>query len=898
MSYLKQIWRRRGWRVILSVLAVMVVGGVAYGQTLEMYFWQDDSALMFKLQHPEGAAGSFGAGIIGEGPYKYLVTPFVPFYSVFGLNPQGYFAVGWVWYLVTVAVFYWFALGLFQKRDLSYVTTLVFAAGYVGSEISFRIINSWQSGMGLALALVSFGALVRCLRGKGWGYYFLSVLAFWAATEFIYIRSHSLIGVFLVLFGLLAWPRRRFVKWLVFVAGQVPFVVIFYEKYLAGGDMGVGSIGRLAGSLLSGKVEVLAGLFATAGNVFISDVWQGKLIAIFGDQVGIATLTIFGVGLVLYLTALGATKKMRGLALLGLLGGFLINHYFAAVGLYWFRTREAVLSGAEGWYMCVAAAVLAGSLWRRRKDLALGVILGWVIVMSQIFGYFIQYQDAIFGTTHRYLHYSLVGFALFWGAVGLGVYETGVRRVWRVLGALSIALLVGSNLFFGFRYQNQIVAQRSEPVRRFYQDLKRLVPQVRAGAVFYFDVADDGVSQQQFRDCFSVGSMPETTAIAIYYGVDRDEIKLLTDFDELVSVLAQGEAKVGNLYAFHYDSRGLVNETDEVRQLLTEGTKVEELTSDGVSPLIFAKVEGVASVTPLLFEMEAKVVPSWEGMKFPYNVDEGEMKYSMAEKELMLDYFLARKGYYEKVQASSLSEWKYQEVKYAVDGDVGTSWRGHRIYWHEHHHDQLIVDLSKAEEIDRVVWTNWNHTLTPTDYTIDVSVDGVNWRTMKQVKGGGERADGERVIETFEPVTARWVRMDVKDTLDNDAPAISEIEVVERAYRDVDLNAAEKWVANPFSNVPDRAEMAMILGKIAPLLPMNVSWKVDGEWFEKRQMVGEFNKLKRFEYLLSARGMRVEEIKVGLDGAPVEVELAWAGIRNVALKELEERGWVKSYAEN
>lgn len=59
MKFLKKFWPH---------LLILFVIFISYGQTLRMYFWQDDSALIFKLQNQGPASGSFGVGIIGDGP--------------------------------------------------------------------------------------------------------------------------------------------------------------------------------------------------------------------------------------------------------------------------------------------------------------------------------------------------------------------------------------------------------------------------------------------------------------------------------------------------------------------------------------------------------------------------------------------------------------------------------------------------------------------------------------------------------------------------------------------------------------------------------------------------------------------------------------------------------------
>lgn len=101
---------------LLLIIAAILVVLIAYGQTLRMYFWQDDFALLFKLQHLQEPAGSFGSGVIGSGPYKYLISFFVPFFPLFKLNAFPYFLVGFLSYLLVTLVFYFFASEIFSDK--------------------------------------------------------------------------------------------------------------------------------------------------------------------------------------------------------------------------------------------------------------------------------------------------------------------------------------------------------------------------------------------------------------------------------------------------------------------------------------------------------------------------------------------------------------------------------------------------------------------------------------------------------------------------------------------------------------------------------------------------------------------------------------------------------------
>ena len=83
-----------------------------------------------------------------------------------------------------------------------------------------------------------------------------------------------------------------------------------------------------------------------------------------------------------------------------------------------------------------------------------------------------------------------------------------------------------------------------------------------------------------------------------------------------------------------------------------------------------------------------------------------------------------------------------------MDGDKQTRW-GSAFTDDEY----IYVDLGKAYQIGKVVLT-WEAAYGK-DYDIQVSEDGNNWITVKEMRG---QNGGENIVE-FTPVKARYVKM-------------------------------------------------------------------------------------------------------------------------------------------
>lgn len=868
------------FKKIFMPLLLVVVGLIAHGNTLLMYFWQDDSALIFKLQNPIPPAGSFGAGIIGEGPYKYLVTPFVPFFPLFGKNPFGYFAVGLVTFLLTIGVVYFFAREFFKNKNAGYMSAFIYASGYLGSDTMFRIINSWQTNIGLIMAISSFWAFTRYSNTKRTNFYFLSLFLFYLSTEFVFVRSHSLIFVFLAIDLFLNFEfDKRINKVSKLLLRQFPFWFVFYFKYLKNGGMGGNSLSSLVKALFSGRLEILSGLFANIGNIFVPNVIQEKLITLYPFMVNKLFFVAFLFIGIFLLRKLSKSKKAYSLWFVALLLSYFLDKYFYTKNLYWFRDPKAFLSASLGLYITAATLIFSYNLWLNgKKRIASGISVGYLIAASQIFGYYIQYTDAIFATHHRYLTYSSMGYALFIGAGTFALfenYEQSKSKLIRLLALTPLLVIIISNLYLLVKYEREIVKDRSIPTRQFYRDLQKYSPTLKKDSVVFFDVQNESFYLNQFGNFFSVGSMPEETALAIYYDRDREDFKMVTSLDELLFLLSTG-TKTENVYSFYYGEDGLVSTTKSLRASLISG-------------------KGAVPVSPMSMVFELEVHPD-NDVKYP--IFANKKGYSEVEVNQFVDFINFRKTYYEKVSAQSISEWKGQEVEYAVDNDPNTSWRGHRIHWHENESDQLLIDSGTIQKISSVAWVNLDNTLSPTQYSIELSTNKKDWVKVKEVANGKELTDGQLVVENFDPASTRYIRFSFESTLSNDSPAISEVLAIPERFSKIDLKRLKDFEDNPFANIGSNAEMLRRLTKVEGLVNFRISVVTDKGSSNIDTPLKTVNGGSRYEIVYPGGGTHIKEIVFDPINTPITIKSKKTTLRNLSFEEIKSRNLIPRFSKN
>lgn len=895
-------------RLFFTVSVVLFIILIAYGQTLGMYFWRDDSALMFKLQNPQGPAGSYGEGIIGTGPYKYLITLFVPFFPIFRLNPFGYFLIGLIAYCLSTVTFYLFASELLKNRKATLFSVLIYAAGYIGSDTMLQLGNSWQTNLGLILAFLLLWAYLKFFRSnQQYKYYFLALFLFYGCVEFVFIRSHSLIIPIIAIELFFTATSFKILKIPMIVIRQFPFWFIFYNNYLIDRSEGGMGLSVLLKNLLAGKVEILSGFLATVGNLVVPAVLQAKL-ATFAyprTQLVLLVLVLF-FNLFLHFTV-ESGKKLKILSACFLFITFFLNQFLISKDLFWYRSQLDFIAGGLGLYTVVIVLGLSVALWKNKKNMALTLTLGLVILMSQTFGYFIKYPEAIFTTTHRYLSYAFVGYSLIVGSVCFLLFEIisfhskeAQKKFSYILAFIPLGLVLVTNLYLGVTYQSKFVKEVSRPTRNFYITLKQFVSTVKKGDVFYFDIEDNNFYRTQFGNFFSVGSMPDSTALAIYYNVDRYDVSLIDNFNELLNKLSKREIVIDDIHSFYFGKSGLVDTSTSLRKMLSSGSLPQTLTvKEENNPIFTLSNSDFSPISPSLLTIEASITPDWGNITF--NNPNNNLKtnlFTLEQKMRMAGYLRSRQDYYKDVKPSSLSQWKFQEVAYVTDNNINTSWRAHRIHWHEKRMEELVVDLGFLQEISSVIWTNWRHIQTPSVYTIDISSDGKTWKKVLEVNNGLEKKDGESTRDDFNEEMAQFVRMRITGTISGEEPALSEFEVVKSLYWDIKVKEALALVDNPLNYISTKEELKQVLPVIVPLFNLKAAWETDRGKGEKEVPIGVLGSYSTYEFVLEAGGTTLNKITLSAPNIPVKINIKSGKLQNLSFSNIESRNLIKNVTKN
>lgn len=849
-----KIFRLYPIRFCLITLAFIV--SLSYGQATKFALWQDDNALIFKLQHLEEQAGFFGAGPLGLGAYRYIAVPFIPIYKLFGLNiPIFYVWAITFYFLATVSVA--FLARQFTKNNLlALLSGSIFAAGFVGSDGILRLFNSIQTSYSVIFVALLFVVLHRFAQSRRSYYYLLSLLLFFFAVETAFIRTQYLIFP-VIIFGLLFFGRRRFLL-------ISPFLAIFYLIFSQNADPRSNLLKEFINGILGGQLQYLHGFFGNIGNIIVPLPINnflfhlaGKISLDYDNRLLILELVFLSLSIIFvhYIS-----KKANFARLLFSFCSAIIIAWFA-LHIILFHNQELIFrhsveedtAGIFANFIGGLFLILASALWllvkSKKTRLILIFTLSWML--SNILAYSVYLPFSPLPSIHRYLVHTFVAYAIL---IPILIYHLWGRRV----AIIIPGFIIFSNIWFSINYQHKFIVGKSIPTNKFYEDLKRFVPNIPEGASLYFDIADDEISQQQFRDFFSVASMPDATAIAIRYGIDRYDFKMTQGFDEFISSI--DDKSLDTAFSFFHSSDGLKNTTDITRSNLARGKK---FSFNEIGDL--EKVDS-SLVTPAFLEFNARVVPN---ITIKQNCVWAS---SNPDKKKFFDYILSRDNFRKEVKVATSSEEKYQKSSFLTDGSPGTLWRGNRGWWHNNEHEEITLDLGEIKIVGQLVWVNGYANSTPIDYNIETSIDGKSWQVAQKVNRGAKKNNGLRVIENFKPRETRFARMIISSTFDKDSPAIEEIELVEENFVGIDKNRTEKLERKAIC-VRDKEDLGDLNEFIRKRgIEATISWKTDKSSDNVvRLNIMADNLYHSYKVFLPAGGTRLSDLRIESGLLPAEI---------------------------
>lgn len=681
---------------LLSLICVLFVCILAYGQITRMYFYLEDYLTLYTIQNSDAPQVKFGSGLFFGHPDGYEITPFIPFYHIFGLDAGGYYFVEMGLYFLTALAVYFLAKTLSYNKNVALGASLIFASGYVGSESLYRMAVGWQNVLAAFFITVTTTLYLRFVKSSDKRIYLLAFAFYLFTCDFSFYRAHGIILLILateIFFNFKIWHS---------IMRMTPFVLGYWYFY-------VYSISDIMDQ-------------SSKSAVFIQKIFVDK------------------------------------------------NFHYLLTPL---KTLENLFVPDRFHFpmLIFIVSLLSILIWKRSKILVYCLIF----TAANYLVYFYVSPEAPQETTHRYLTVPFVGVALFWGIFLNKVFKSTGKYLF-----FCIALVI-LNLLLVRSEQTSIIQNRSQPTSEFWQSFHRQVVNLKKGSVIYIDTRQDGVSKPARDAALSAGSMSATTSFAVNYGLKWEDITLVESFPELIDLLKTSKVDRDNIYTFFYSREGgLINTSDQTKTVLFDpesDTKVADLENINLP-----------FYSPKLLKFDIEIKTDFSNVK--YNKDTLDLPRYLA-------FLASRSLYFSNVSASAATETKYAEAKNIADWSIQSSWKGDNLTWSRKHQEEVILSLGESRQIGAVRLVPANLERTPIKYSYDCSIDGIHWNQL---------ASSERKINKLDPFTDKFkeancafVRLIIYKTVSDRSPQISEIEVLESQFVDMDITLSEAVEKDPSS---------------------------------------------------------------------------------------------------
>lgn len=826
----------------LIFLVILVI--ISYGQLLFMQPWQEDNVIFFKVAHIDEQAGYLGKGIHGEGVYRHIITPYYLLYTIFGYNIVLFYSLALTFFFLSTLSVYYLFKNLINENS-GRIASFLFGAGYIAYDGFVRIYNSISSSLGIIFLSWLFIFYWRYYKYKNTIYYFVAVLFYYLALEFSYIRTHYLLlPVIFFEFILFSIPFS-FKKLFQSIFRSLPFILIFYKLYIEAGDSRKESILELVKSLVAGHLENTFSFFSTLGNLVIPDKIQGAILSIttaYKDPLDliIAEAFFFCFFSTLIILLIKAQKKQKLILLplffLGIAWLFLSNYFFSKTTLI-YSTPDTILASFIGGIFLVLGFTAVIKLKNNNQKLFLFFLL---LIIGNLASYAAYTPTTPYTTGYRYLAHSFIGLI----GIMVLIVNQFIKNKFPYYIAVSFGLML---LFLGITNMREIVETKSNRIDKFYTQLKNQVKYFPKDSLIYFDIQDNPEAISWFKVAFSVAEMPNTTAIAWRYGIDRYDIQMFNEYPELFAEIKKSNTNPSKIFTFFLTKDRLINTSERFRQIATNSTqlqtnltlnmptkinfkKSEEFTDISQEDLIINLPKPAVSLTPLELEFSIKSLPiNLTNVVFPLKYQDtlNNPIYTNPElQKLAFEYQKEKKRNLTEAKYTTSSQWQDRIKSHLHDNDLSTIWQADRILWGSEK-AYFVIELKEPQILSKLIWINGFANNTPTKYSIDLSLDGQKWETTTSINSSVRLEPTDVQITSFKPASAKFIRMNISETLSGDSPGIREAWALQEQFANLNLKFAEAFSNRPFDYIPTFKSFLQLIENIEKVGTAKISWMGD-----------------------------------------------------------------------
>ncbi len=565
---------------ILSLLIYSITVLIAYGFIKNLYFYQEDFGHIYTLL--------FG----GENqpfPYQGIKYLIYPLFLIFADRPSGYFQVALFFYILLSLFLAWAIWKFTKSKSIAFISGLLFAAGYIGSESLFKVELAIPEIIYLFCllgVLFFYKNYIDFHRLRSW-MIALSLYAF--PLMLISQRAPTLLFI-LFLADLLLAPQKKAAPSYKNVVSRLkrlsPFILVFLTTYIGIPLVLHGKIANYIGTydILNKNSYLL--FLSNIGNYLVPFLFQEKIVELLQKlNYSAARLVILGTAVLLLVSSFVILRKFltRNKKCLAPLAIFLTINV-SLLARFSGNDLDFLLGSLIGYFLLILILVVYFFLKINpdARKFFLFLSLSWF--SSSLF-YHLYEADWLHVSTHRY---NTSGFLFFAPLIAFVIIEIFGKLSTRKLSkaiSFGLALIVFSS-YLSASYLSPLkqgYLERSFYLQKFIHSLKSAVPRLGTNNnLFYFDVAYDPGIKSLFRSYLYTGGYSDETALAMLYKEKKDQLKIVYDYSSFTK--ERTEKSYNKAYVFFY------NDKNELRLAADFSQSVMDLRSVSVDDYSNVKV--------------------------------------------------------------------------------------------------------------------------------------------------------------------------------------------------------------------------------------------------------------------------------------------------------------------
>lgn len=459
----------------MQLLFIVLLGFITIFQSYSFYFYRDDFALLYNLQH----------NIAFNYPYWFLNYLYLPIFLLSKTQPVGYFIYNSIFYFCSIIIFFFFVKELFTKKLFVFLATIISTISPVGIvSLEWMSLGSLQY-FSLCLLLLTLLFYLKFQKKNNLFFGFAAGVFFILSLELVPLRAFSFI-VPLSLLEIIRFKKRA-IK--ISVLRLLPFLLIFFAYYLIQAPLMPNGI----------KNEQVFGASQITTNFKTSLAWYAPFQT---------TITVLYGGITIFLTPDGSLDEVK-------------YKLFLILAMIIFITIASFF------------------VYKKNKQIFFLIVASLVWMYLHILGYNLVNQPGDGEVVARYNTFLIPAFAIFWSSTILGLYLYIKETKIKILYFCSIFIFLIINIWSTIYFLSIINTNRNRYAKIFYKQLKTVIPTLPNKNLLFYMKSSNLDSHFKLIDFTRVGIYDKNASIAAIYDINQENIVLLINSDELTDYLSK-----------------------------------------------------------------------------------------------------------------------------------------------------------------------------------------------------------------------------------------------------------------------------------------------------------------------------------------------------------------------